>query len=63
MASSDSVSGMTSVYLWTMCFGTIVADAISEFRWQGWATDDHPVSPRARSPRPRSSLLTGATCF
>ena len=31
-----------------------VADAISEFRWQGWATDDHPVSPR--SPRPRSFL-------
>src|SRR5258705_6501412 len=47
-----------TLYLGTMCFGTIVLDLVSEFGWPGWVTGVPSRYIQSPQPsRPRSLLL------
>jgi hypothetical protein len=42
----------TSLYLGTLCFGTIVTDLMPEFRWLGWVTGGPPGCPEPAADGP-----------
>ena len=62
---ADSNSGWTpTLYLGTVCFGTIVPDWVPEFGWPGWVVPASPVHPEPPAQTaPVSPLRPGPSLF